>query len=85
MADTVCAWCEQEFGVKSPDPQASHGMCARHALEWADNLEKNMKTANVPQELIDKRLESIRQKAQEPGSAAPDMAETGVPPDFVKV
>ena len=85
MAEQICAWCEQEFGVKAKDPKASHGMCARHALEWADDMEDMMKKANVPQDVINKRIEPMRQSARTPGHAAPDMAETGIPPTVEKV
>ena len=76
----VCAWCEQEFGVKVPG-DTSHGICQRHSDEQAEDLQSMMRKANVPQEVIDQRLERMRSGT----SDVPDMAETGVPPDAVKV
>lgn len=76
----VCAWCEQEFGVKV-DGNVSHGICPRHQEQQAEELQSMMRKANVPQDVIDQRLERIRTGT----SDVPDMAETGIPSDAVKV
>jgi hypothetical protein len=48
---TVCAWCQQEFGVELPktDPinnaSYSHGMCRRHAEEYMPGIKLTEKGA----------------------------------------
>jgi hypothetical protein len=80
----VCAWCEQEFGVKVKSPDASHGMCARHAEGMIEDAKEMMKRANLPDHVIDNKVEEFKDRIKT-GGAAPDMKETGIPPEAVKV
>jgi hypothetical protein len=83
MKQQTCAWCEQEFGVKDPSPNASHGICARHALEQVEQMADMMRTANIPPAAIDAKLDAHR-KSIHSGKGAFDMKKDGVPPHFVK-
>lgn len=85
MRQFVCAWCEQEFGVKVNNPEASHGICPRHAVAMTDQLETIMRRANIPQDVIDSRIVQYTNNTKQVKGEAPDMAEEGIPPNAVKV
>ena len=81
---SVCAWCEQEFGVKVKSPDASHGMCVRHAESMMEEMREIMKRANLPDHMIDHKVEEFKDRIKA-GGGAPDMKETGIPPEAEKV
>ena len=81
----VCAWCEQEFGVKVKSPGASHGMCPRHALSVMEEMAQMMRRANLPNDVIQKKMEDLKDRVKAGGGDVPDMKETGIPPEAEKI
>lgn len=83
MNEQICAWCEKEFGVKVPG--ASHGLCKRHAESMMEEMEQMMRRANLPNHIIQNKLDTYKQRIDSTEGGAPDMKETGVPANAKQV